>query len=361
MNDSPERLATALDPATLKGRLRATPEDFQVDEILGFEPDGQGEHLFVHLRKIRHNTEDVAMKLARALGMARKHVSFLGMKDYHAVTTQWFSLHDPGGDETAMHTLRERAAQWDGIEILHMARHSRKLRRGTHRANRFAIRVTELEGNSGDLAERIALIVSQGVPNYFGPQRFGRGGNNLRKLTQHQQQPRRLPRAARSLLYSTARSFIFNRQLSRRVADGTWISGLDGDTFALTGSTRFFTNEALDDTLRQRLAGQDISPTGVLAGKPRPDRTLHGLAAEREAALLDDYGDWMDWLIREGVEQDRRSLRLVVSDLQMEMTPENNSVTFRFTLPAGGYATAVLRELVVDREGGLEPPCGIPG
>jgi len=359
MNDSPERLATTLDPAVLKGRLRATPEDFQVDEILGFEPEGQGEHLFVQLRKTRHNTEDVAARLARALGMARKQVSYSGMKDYHAVTSQWFSIHDPGGDDALMHRLREQATRWDGIELLHMARHSRKLRRGAHRANRFVIRLTELQGDPRDLDARLEAIRRQGVPNYFGPQRFGRGGNNLHKLAQQMERPRRLPRAARGLLYSTARAFIFNQQLSRRVTDGSWLTGLDGDIFALTGSTRFFASDVLDDTLRRRLAEQDISPTGVLAGKPRPDRTPAGPAAVQENALLGKFQDWVDWLAGEGVEQDRRSLRLVVGDVEIRHET-GDALTLTFSLPRGGYATAVLRELINDKAGGLEPPLLAP-
>ncbi len=359
MNESPERLATTLDPATLKGRLRATPEDFQVDEVLGFEPDGEGEHLFVQLCKTRHNTEDVASKLARAAGLPRKQVSYSGMKDYHAVTSQWFSLHDPGGDDTLMHRLRQQAVQWEGIEILRMARHSRKLRRGTHRANHFVIRLTELHGDPRDLDARLDAVRRRGVPNYFGPQRFGRGGGNLEKLSRHVEEPRRLPRAARSLLYSTARAYIFNQQLSRRVADGSWLTGMDGDIFALTGSTRFFASEVLDDTLRRRLAEHDISPTGVLAGRARPDRTPTGPAAALEAAVLSEHSAWLDWLAGEGVEQDRRSLRLVVGELDMR-SEHSDAVTFAFTLPKGGYATAVLRELITDVSGGLEPPLLAP-
>jgi len=152
-----------------QGILKARPDDFYVAEQMHVTPEGQGEHLWLEIEKIGWNTEDVAMLLAKQARVHRLSVGYSGLKDKHAVTRQWFSLHLPGKDDPEF--------DWpEGLTVLQAGRHRRKLNRGTHRANDFRLRVTGFQGDRDALESQLHTIMMHGVPNYFGEQRFGRGG-----------------------------------------------------------------------------------------------------------------------------------------------------------------------------------------
>ncbi|HEX9208264.1 MAG TPA: tRNA pseudouridine(13) synthase TruD, partial [Steroidobacteraceae bacterium] len=152
-------------PAT--GRIRAQPEDFFVEEILGFEPDGAGNHALLIVEKRGANTGWVAAQLARHAGVNVRDVGFSGHKDRHAVTRQAFTL--PASASAEIATCLE--CRGEGYAVLSAARHGRKLRPGSHRANRFVLRVRELAGERAAVEACLQRIRDDGVPNYFGPQR----------------------------------------------------------------------------------------------------------------------------------------------------------------------------------------------
>jgi tRNA pseudouridine13 synthase len=334
-----DQLASAWPPPDWRGRIRVRPEDFAVSEELGFRPDGDGEHGLLRVRKTGCNTQWVARSLARVGGVAAREVGYAGLKDRHAVTEQWFSV-----PARAIAPLRSADFGGSGIEILEMARHRRKLRQGAHRGNHFRIVVRDLEAcdrQRAALEDRLGTVAERGVPNYFGPQRFGRHGGNL-ELVRRLADGQRLDRRQRGFALSAARSYLFNSILSCRVAGGTWDRLLPGDLAMLHGSRSVFPVTAPDPTLARRLAEHDIHPSGPLWGDgPSP--------AQDEAARIEDRcaGSWPEGvgvIVSAGLEHERRSLRLTVPDLSW--TFGDGTLILRFGLIRGGFATAVLRELV---------------
>ncbi|EXJ16269.1 tRNA pseudouridine 13 synthase [Imhoffiella purpurea] len=321
-----------------QGRLRVVPEDFQVEEHLGFEPDGEGDHLLLWVRKTGANTEWVARKLAALAGVQGSAVGYAGLKDRHAVTAQWFSVPRP----------RQGLPDWSelnafGIEVREVHAHRRKLRRGALQGNRFRIRVRDVGLDPERLRECAAAIAGSGVPNYFGAQRFGRDDANLIHAGElFSGAARRVPRHLRGLWLSAARSQIFNQVLAARVERGDWDRPLDGDCLQLDGSHSFFLAERIDETLEERSRRMDLHPTGPLWG--RGDLPTQGAVRSAEEAAAMPFEGWTAGLAAAGMDQERRALRLPVSDLEVES--DTRDLLVAFYLSAGSYATAVLREFV---------------
>jgi tRNA pseudouridine13 synthase len=281
-------------------------------------------------------------------GVKQKDIGFAGLKDRHAITTQWFSLSDTA------HSINLSVGELaPDIEILEIARHGRKLRRGALKGNHFRIRVRESEDHISAVEAAVSLIRAHGVPNYFGEQRFGREGGNVEKaqaLFQGHYRPHN--KGEKGLLISAARSELFNAILAARVGQGTWDKPLPGDVFQLSGSNSVFAADEINDDIRERVETQDIHPTGALWGRGRLMSTE--AVAALEMKISEASQDLCDGLERAGLKQERRALRLSVPDLQAEQ--ENDaSWVFSFSLPAGTYATSVLRELVNYRLAHSEP------
>lgn len=335
-------LAYAWGGPPVQGRLRRQAEDFRVTELPLLEPDGSGEHVWLWIRKRGENTDHVAMRLSKLAGVHPRHVGYAGRKDRHAVTEQWFSVHLPGRVEPDWQSLDSGT-----ITVLRHVRHARKLQRGALRGNAFVITACDIEGARAGLEQRLQQIAADGVPNYFGSQRFGSAGGNLRTAMQLFANPHlRLSRNRRSMALSAARSLLFNRVLSRRVRDGSWNGVLSGDAMQLAGSHSFFVAETLDADLRQRLACHDIHATGPLAGCG--DSPVRDRCRALEAAVLAEYDAIAHGLAAAGLRQERRALRLPVTDLHWQWQ-DDASLELAFSLPPGGYATSVLRELVSER------------
>lgn len=326
----------------LTGLLRQQPDDFFVEEILGFEPEGEGEHVFLWIEKRGLNTQQVAERLARLASVAIKKVSYSGMKDRHAVTRQWFSVHLPEKLEPDWQQLTDPQ-----VSLLRHDRHSRKLRRGAHKANRFIISLVELtaadmDSASNNLAERIESVRRQGFPNYFGEQRFGRQGMNLVKASQWFEGKLKPKRHLRGIYLSSARSSLFNRVLAKRVAHGSWCELLSGELLLLDGTNSVF-QQSDDDELVSRLKGGDIHPTGPLygkAGKLSCDDEVASL--ESETLLL--YPPITEGLEKAGLKAERRALRVVPKQLEYQIN--NERLELSFILPSGSFATALIRELI---------------
>jgi tRNA pseudouridine13 synthase len=321
-----------------RGRIKAGLNDFIVDEILGFQPAGEGEHVFLRIEKCGENTDYIARRLAQFARLPKQAVSYAGMKDRHGRTTQWFSVHLPGKEEL----------EWSGfnsptVTVLTALRHHRKLRKGALAGNRFEISVRELEGEPDRIEALLNRITAQGVPDYFGPQRFGRDGQNLDRVRALFTGELKIKdRNLEGIYLSAARAFIFNQILARRVAEDSWNRAIPGDVFMFAGSHSFF-KDALTPQIERRIAALEIHPSGPLWGKGESAAGDQALVLETELAAA--HPIFSEGLARSGVEMARRPLRLPVGNLQWDL-PDSSSLRLRFGLPAGAYATAVLREFV---------------
>lgn len=320
------------------GSIRSRAEDFRVAELPLVDPSGEGTHLWLEVEKRGANTHWVAEKLAAAAGIHPRDVGYAGLKDRRAVTTQWFSV-----------ALQEASSpEWESWQIpeariLQARHHTRKLKRGALRGNRFRIVLRDLAGDVEGLEERIRAVAASGVPNYFGPQRFGHGGRNVERGIRWLTHGGRLPRNKKSVYLSAVRSELFNRVLSARVEQGNWNRIIDGDVAVLDGSRSLFACRMPDPDLERRCACFDIHPTGPLpgsGGRLPAERS----ALEIETSALAENQVVISGLASAGLEAARRSLRLYPE--QFEWTWEGPDLVLAFQLPAGGYATSVLRELV---------------
>ena len=320
----------------LRGTLRARPEDFEVDEELGFEPEGHGEHVLVRIEKRGANTEWVARELASALGIAPTAIGFSGLKDRHALTRQTFSVQLPGKADPDWSALAI-----DGVRVLAAGRHPRKIKRGTHRRNAFRLRLTGVTGSREAAADVLATIAAHGVPNYFGEQRFGREGDNLR-LAAALFKGARLGRSQRAFALSAARSWLFNHVLAQRVQASTWDQALPGEVWMLAGTHSIFGPQVLDGTIAARLASGDIDPTGAMWGKGALRST--DAVCDLETAVAAAHHDLARGIEGAGLSQERRSLRLRAGALHAEWEADG-VLALSFTLPAGSFATVVVREL----------------
>ncbi|MDO1528635.1 tRNA pseudouridine(13) synthase TruD [Fulvimonas sp. R45] len=320
----------------LTARLRSIPEDFRVEEILGYDADGSGEHALLWVEKRDANTDWVARELARFAGVPPLDVGYAGLKDRHAVTRQAFTVQLAGKPDPDW-----SAFPHEGVKVLAATRHARKLKRGALRGNRFVLVLREVQGDRARTEGVLAAIAARGVPNYFGEQRFGREGGNVAQA-RAMFAGRRVDRARRSILLSAARSQIFNAVLAARVERGAWDAPLDGEIWSLAGSRSWFGPEPFDDALAQRLARGDIHPSGPLWGQGEPPAADVAGALEREVAAM--HADLAQGLAAARMEQERRPLRLSPKDLHWRWLADD-ALELSFELPAGAYATVVVREL----------------
>lgn len=320
------------------GSIKASPEDFKVDEVLGFELTGEGEHLFLCVEKRGLNTEELVKALARTLGKSEKCISYAGLKDRQALTTQWLCIHCPGEEITEPELL-----QGQGWRVIEAKRHLKKLKTGALAANDFTLVLSDLSENL-EIEERLQLIQSTGVPNYFGPQRFGYEGQNLVKAESVLLGGAKVKnRFLRGIYYSAARSFLFNKILDERIKSGSWAKALTGDVMQLAGTNSIFSVEIPDEIIDERIVNFDLSPAAPLWGKGQERASMDALILQEEA--LAEYKPWCDALERHGLERAYRALKLQVDKLSW--TWRDKDLILEFRLVAGSYATSVIRELMI--------------
>ncbi len=340
MNDPVRDLAYAWGGVAGTGVIRDLADDFQVDEELGIEPTGEGEHAFLHIRKRNLNTREVAQQIGRLAGVRQRNVSYAGLKDRRAVTSQVFSVHMPGMPDPDWRQLEN-----DQLQLLLATRHSRKIRRGALRGNHFTLMVRQCQLDESLITRRLQQIAAHGVPNYFGPQRFGYAGNNLAQARElFDGTLGRVDRELKSLLLSAVRSRLFNQVLSARVVDGSWNQVIPGDVMIVAGGRGQFPADEPDQLLLKRTEDQEVHPSGPLCGLAGRSLQPASKAGELENKMLADEQFWLQGLQRFGLEQGRRPLRLKVENLQWEY--HEPVLQLAFSLPAGSYATTVLRELL---------------
>jgi tRNA pseudouridine13 synthase len=336
--------------------IRQTPQDFRVEEIPAYEPSGQGEHAVVTFRKIGLTTLDAVRSLARALGVDPRGAGFAGMKDRHAVTVQAASFPLARTVDLARAVA---AIALPHIEILDARRTDHKLKPGHLRGNRFAITLRGLDAAAIEGMERgFDALATRGMPNAFGPQRFGRDGSNPERALAWLRGQARPPRsrAEQRLLFSAVQSRLFNEVLERRVADGTWTRVLPGDLAKKHDTGGLFAvpleGPELDDAVRRAEAG-GICATGPLFG---PRMTWpRGEVAELERQVLERTLGPAEGLapfapLGQGT---RRPLVLRLSEPRTASDVEGGYLTLGFVLPKGGYATTVLSQLCrpIDAQG----------
>jgi tRNA pseudouridine13 synthase len=346
--------------------------DFRVDEQLSFAFTEKGEHAYLWIEKIDRSTVDVAKKLSEITGVHGSEIGYSGMKDRRAEARQWFSIKLPAGRESEL-----TACESDSLRIVETHRNSRKLKIGSHRSNHFRVLLRDCDGSRDEFEERLAQIEAGGVPNYFGSQRFGRGLSNLTQVQAWMSAaldadsgsaidvaaaaiPKQ--RFKRSMLFSAARSYLFNQLLSQRLELGNWNAYTAGDVLNLEGTDRSFalaTGVEWDSTLQQRLEDFDIHITGPLPGEidPKDKYVSCGEAADIEEAVCKKFNTLLAGLQHFGLKTARRPLRFRAIDLswewqQSEQKDGASNLLLDFSLGKGAYATSLLRELCVTREPG---------
>ena len=376
-------IATITDTANLpqpslqpiqQATYKANATDFIVNELLPLDFTGEGEHLWLHIEKSGMNTAYLAKLLSEWADIPLRDVGYSGLKDRHALTTQWFSLRIPKKQLPPTEFAPVDIGENETVTILAQYWHNKKLNRGTHRANQFVITLRDIQFASvGDenvddesnvspeqllsaketVNQHLTRIGENGVPNYFGPQRFGRQGNNVREALSLFARPppkkskrKRAPREQNTMELSAARSLIFNEILAARVRNGSWNTGLAGEVFNLDGSGSIFTSETLDDTLHARIDSGDIHPTAVLWGTGNDKVT--GSAADLETEVVQHSPLLMrlaTGLEQRDIKAQRRALRLPIEALSWEWS-DDQTLVLNFTLTTGSFATSVLASLV---------------
>ena len=375
------KLPQPAQPSLKQATYKAHATDFVVNEILPLDFTGEGEHLWLHIEKLGMNTAYLAKLLSEWAEIPLRDVGYSGLKDRHALTTQWFSLRIPKKQLPESEFAPVDIGVNESLTILAQQWHNKKLNRATHRANQFIITLRDVEfadlgitaseqdlssekSNKDAVEQHLAHISTTGVPNYFGPQRFGRNGNNVREALslfarpapESRPQPKKskrkqAPREQNSMELSAARSLIFNEILAARVRDGSWNTGLAGEVFNLDGSGSIFASAAIDDTLQARLASADIHPTAVLWGVGNDKVSGPAAAIENDIVqknpLLHQLATGLE---KRDIKAQRRALRLPIEELSWEWQDTDDELTLvlSFTLTTGSFATSVLSSLVAN-------------
>lgn len=310
------------------GLLKSLHEDFVVTELPLQPPAGAGEHVWLEVEKNGANTAFVAEQLAAAAGVPARDVGYAGLKDRHAVTRQWFSIYLPTGKAGETPDLTQ--LQHPEFQVLRQSRHLKKLRPGDLQGNHFRVLLRELHGDRVAIEAKLQAVASQGVPNYFGAQRFGFDGGNIEQGRAMLAREIRVRNPKKKGLYlSAVRSFVFNEVLALRIQQGLWGQTLPGDVLDAAGQ-----------------------PTGPLWGRGRVTssdqaQALENGVAERHASLCDG-------LEHAGLDQERRALVARPADLAWAW-PQADQLLLMFSLPAGCYATSVLDEILGTTEPERQP------
>ena len=315
--------------------LKAECADFVVKEQLGYDMSGDGEFVAVKVCKTDCNTLFVGEQLAKFVGISARNMSYAGLKDRKAVTEQWFSLQMPGQPTPDFSQF-----SLEGVEILDVTRHQRKIRIGSLQGNHFEILLRNAE-ETDELKVRLDFLAKNGFPNYFTEQRFGRDGNNLAQALRWANGEINVKdRNKRSFYLSAARSEIFNLIVAKRIELGLAQQVLNGDILQLNGSHSWFVVNESEDLaqLQQRLAQQDVLLTAPLIGEEEKS------AVDFEHEIFAQHQALFALMRQERMKAARRPILMQPQQFQWQFEP--NGLRLQFDLPVGSYATALIRELV---------------
>ncbi len=321
------------------GQIRTCDDDFEVEEVPSYEPSGTGDHLYLWVEKRGMAPEYFSRQIAQRLGISPGAIGTAGLKDRHALTRQWVSV--PKECEPNVGKI-----DGEGVRVLKTGRHTNKLKPGHLRGNRFRILIRQADTAKTDaVAATLDRIRSLGLPNFYGPQRFGRDGSTVDlglKCLAGKASRRIRPFLFRFAL-SAVQSLLFNDYLSRRLRDGLYRMVLDGDVMTKWPAGGMFVTT--DPPAEQiRFDAREIVTAGPMFGKKTFPAA--GVAAEREAAVLRDNGMSIESFGGFGklVLGTRRHNMVYLDDLSAAWEPDG--LRLGFTLPAGSYATVLLREIM---------------
>ena len=317
--------------------LKSTAADFEVEEVLGFEPGGEGEHLFLWVEKCGLGTHELITRMAKDHDLPPNVFGYSGLKDKHALTRQWLSLHLPGKEVPFDQPTGE------GYRVLRQLRHHKKLRPGTHKFNRFRICLREIRELPDATLQQISSVRAQGFANYFGHQRFGRKQDNVQQALA-QLGTRRLSRTRKSMLLSSLRSHLFNQILATRIELGHWHKPLEGDVFMLRGSHSIF-SDPLDAALLERFRQQDISNCASLYGSGR--NLMCARSAEIEQQIFTENTDITNCLERHDSRLQMRPLRVAAEYFSCDHDPAAGLLRLNLSLPTGSYVTTMLEHFLL--------------
>jgi len=331
--------------------LKSTPEDFIVDELMEIDFTGEGEHIWLHIKKRKMHTDQVAKNLAHLAGIANKDIGVSGMKDFQAETTQWFSVWLPGVVDADLPNWKELESGGcvegcaECCEILQVVRHNRKLKRGTHIGNKVQIILRDFDGDVDEFSQSVELISKKGVPNYYGEQRFGRFGSNLTQASDMFASGKRIKqRQKRSMLLSSARSWLFNCVLSERLRLQNWLKAQPYEPLCLEGSRQFFVADDVEQE-QNRINTGDIHTSAPLYGRGGAKIMEHALELNTfENESMQEYATLKLGLEKAGLEYTRRPLRFLPKELVWKQV--DAGIELSFILGRGQYATSLIRELI---------------
>ena len=322
------------------GRIKVEPEDFEVDEIPSYEPSGSGDHVYLWVEKRDIGPEFFARTIANRLGTHAGNIGTAGLKDRRAVTRQWVSVPAEFQDRIAK-------IDGEGLRVLNVSRHTNKLKPGHLRGNRFRVLIRDADTSKREaLDASLARLRDQGMPNFYGPQRFGRDGSTLELGWKclAGTAPRRLRPFLFKFALSAVQSALFNDYLARRMTDGLFRTVLAGDVMAKRPpfGGMFVVQDVPAE--QARFDAKETVPAGPMFGKKT--FPAEGVAAEREAAVLRDHNLSPASFAGFGklVMGTRRHNIVDLSDLTAEWEPAG--LRLAFTLPSGSYATVLLREVM---------------
>ncbi|GGW79915.1 tRNA pseudouridine(13) synthase TruD [Alteromonas halophila] len=328
------------------GLFKFQADDFQVTEELGYSPTGDGEHQFIYIEKTNINTAFVAEQLAKFCKLPLRQISYAGRKDKYAVTRQWFGIHTPGAPDIDFSDFA-----LEGVKVLSQTRHNKKLRTGQLQGNHFTITLRQVS-NPEAIEARLATIASEGVPNYYGEQRFGvmrineqgevkRGGNLA--LAQRMIDGETIRhRNKRSMALSALRSWLFNEVISHRLEAGAYHQVMNGDALTLSGSKSYFVHQGDTTEVQARYKEKDVCPSAPLWGKG--GNIVEAEAQMLEQTVLGQSEAVTTFLEQSGFEHERRPIKIWPQ--QLEWLLKGDTLTVSFFLPSGCFATSVLRECI---------------
>ncbi len=317
---------------SIKGRLKTNLNDFKVYEELGFEPTGEGEHLYLLIEKEDTTTDSVNQALARHYGIKPYHIADCGLKDAKAITRQWFSVHLPGYKGFPDDPIS------DDFKVLRRDWSLKKLKKGAHKGNKFQITVRGVIGNEERAIKQLELIKKSGFANYFGEQRFGKGQRNVDNAMDAFTHGKKLSRSKKSLYLSSLRSFLFNKILTKRLEEHNWLTPIEGDCYMLNGTRSTFCDEISDD-INRRYLECDIHAIVSLAGEG--EGLMSQVALDIEQQVMENQVDMVNILIAQGLKKDKRAIRQMINNLSYEFN--DDVLELRFYLPKGCYATTLIK------------------
>jgi tRNA pseudouridine13 synthase len=322
------------------GIIKSQADDFHVIENLGFEPCGDGEHLFLHIEKTNLTTQDLIDHIAREYSVKARDIGYSGLKDKLAVTQQWLSVHLPG----QMNSTEIPSSSH--YKLLQYGWHNKKIRSGSHRSNSFEAMVRNVVELPNQTQQQIDDVKAFGMANYFGEQRFGARQDNVERAIHsftNERRARKLSRTKRSLYISALRSFLFNQILSQRIEQKHWHQPLLGDVFMLSGSHSLFSDE-IDGSILDRYQQQDISSAVSLYGSG--SSMLSETALALEEAVFHQYTEIVECLDTQKVKLQMRTTRVPVQDFDVVHDSDTQTLKVCATLPSGCFFTTLLKHFI---------------